>query len=114
VYSASFAAVPYVISALAAAPDRASYVYSQFPAWVEICRQRQKVEVPYQLRSAYFDSLERLPELVCAAASRTWDTDFLRRALSAVAVAKGSALMAGAIQELNGETGTRFLQTLHE
>jgi len=114
VYSASFAAVPHVISALAAAPDRASYGYFQFPAWVEICRQRQKMKVPDQLSSAYFDSLGRLPELVCAAASRTWDTDFLRSALSAVAVAKGAALMAEVIQELNEETAVRFLQTLHE
>jgi hypothetical protein len=52
--------------------------------------------------------------LVCAAASRTWDTDFIRSALSAVAVAKGSALMAEAIQELNEETAAQFLQTLHE
>jgi hypothetical protein len=40
VYSASFAAVPHVVRAMAVAPTRADAGYFQFPAWVEISRQR--------------------------------------------------------------------------
>src|SRR5688572_14620061 len=46
VYSASFAAVPHVIEALARAPERADSSYFQFPAWIEICRAKSAVEVP--------------------------------------------------------------------
>jgi hypothetical protein len=38
VYSASFAAVPHVIEAIASSPERVTDVYFHFPAWVEICR----------------------------------------------------------------------------
>jgi hypothetical protein len=114
VYSGSFAAVPHVIAALATAPNRASFVYFQFPTWVEICRQRHKMEVPEQLRVAYFDAIGTLPNLVCAAAKeRDWDADFHRSALSAMAIAKGSALMAEAIMELDEATATELLQTVH-
>jgi hypothetical protein len=41
VYSASFAAVPHVVAALATDPVRASGAYFQFPAWVEIRRHRK-------------------------------------------------------------------------
>ncbi len=34
VYSASFAAVPHVVHALACAPDKADHGHFQFPAWV--------------------------------------------------------------------------------
>ena len=38
VHSASFAAVPHVIAAIASSPERVTDVYFHFPAWVEICR----------------------------------------------------------------------------
>jgi hypothetical protein len=46
VYTASFAAVPHIVAGLATNPTRASGTYFQFPAWVEICRHRNGVEVP--------------------------------------------------------------------
>jgi hypothetical protein len=46
VYSASFAAVPHVIAALAIDPPNADSAYFQFPAWVEICRVRNSAAVP--------------------------------------------------------------------
>ncbi|MEX8518384.1 MAG: hypothetical protein AB3X44_07705 [Leptothrix sp. (in: b-proteobacteria)] len=70
VYSASFAAVPHVIEALASAPMMAEFSYFQFPAWVEICRIKNCVPIPEDLSPAYFQSLGRLPGLVAEAASR--------------------------------------------
>lgn len=64
VYTASFAAVPHVVSALASAPARADEAFFQFPAWVEICRAKHQIEVPQDLRASYFEALARLPSLV--------------------------------------------------
>jgi hypothetical protein len=112
VYSASFAAVPHVVRVLAAAPAAASFVYFQFPTWVEICRQRHKLTVPDDLSSDYFEALRMLAGLVCAASVREWDSDFLRSALSAMAVSKGFVLMAEAVQELDDNTAERLLEPL--
>ncbi len=76
VYSASFAAVPHVVAALAAAPARADESYFQFPAWVEICRAKNGVEVPDDLRAFYFEALARLPGLVAQAANQPWEPGF--------------------------------------
>jgi hypothetical protein len=97
VYSASFAAVPHVVAALASSPLGASQDYVQFPAWVEICRSKKGSEIPEDLREAYFESLASLPSLVAAAAVRPWDQGFLACALAAVAAAKGHPVVAEAV-----------------
>jgi hypothetical protein len=112
VYSASFAAVPYVIKALATAPTKASATYFQFPAWVEICRSRTNAAVPDDLLPAYSEALDRLPELVAAAAARDWDSDFLACALSAIAAAKHFPTVAEAAQELTPAVAKDFIDWL--
>lgn len=114
VYSASFAAVPYVIEALASNPLRADFTYFQFPAWIEICRRKNKVEIPADIAPAYFESLNRLPSLVAAASSREWDADFLACALSAIAAAKGQTTVAEAIQELTPDVAEEFMKWFFE
>lgn len=114
VYSASFAAVPHVIEALASAPLKAEFTYFQFPAWVEICRRKNNVPIPEDLAPAYFRSLARLPSLVAEASSREWDENTLVCALSAIAAAKGQPAVAEAVQELTPEVATQFLEWFHE
>jgi hypothetical protein len=114
VYSASFAAVPHIINALASAPATASSTYFQFPAWVEICRKNQDMPVPPELETAYFSALARLPGLVAAAAQRPWDAEFTACALSAIAAVKGSHRVAEATMELTPETAGSFLEWLSE
>lgn len=109
VYSASFAAVPHVVTVIASAPDKVSFSYFSFPAWVEICRVNKNVEIPGDLRASYFDALAQLPVLVGAASSRTWDTGFLLVALSAIAAAKGQTAIAEAVLELKPEVAQKFL-----
>jgi hypothetical protein len=110
VYSASFAAVPHVIAALATAPARADESFFQFPAWVETCRLKNGVEVPEDLKAAYFDALARLPGLVAEAASRSWDTGFLVCALAALAAAKGHHAVAEAVLEMSSpEVAEEFM-----
>ncbi|NJC97773.1 MAG: hypothetical protein C3F07_00300 [Anaerolineales bacterium] len=112
VYSASFAAVPHVVRILAQAPNRADFSYFQFPAWVEICRQKKSVPVPKALDSDYFSVLQQLPSSVSAAANREWDEGFLLCALSAIAAAKGYGTVAEAIQELHSSVAEEFLEWL--
>jgi hypothetical protein len=114
VYPASFAAVPHVVRALAMAPDRAGAVYLQFPAWVEICRKRQDVPVPPDLRDAYAAALAALPRLVAATAVRAWDDEFLACALAALAAVKGSGDVAEAALELTPEVAGDFLAWLED
>lgn len=114
VYPASFAAVPHVVQALASAPSRADHSYFQFPAWVEICRAKNQVEVPEDLRSAYFESLARLPALTAAASTRPWDPGFLACALAAVAAARGQPVVAEAVLELTPDVAREFLEWVSE
>ena len=112
VYSASFAAVPHVVRILAQAPDKADFSYFQFPAWVEICRQKKSVAIPDELQADYFAALRQLPELAARAADREWDEALLICALSAIAVAKGYVKIAEATQELSSSGAEEFLQWL--
>jgi hypothetical protein len=110
VYSASFAAVPYVINALKQAPTKADFTYYQFPAWVEVCRQKKSVEIPNYLETDYFAALSELPSLVAASAEREWDSNFLCCALSAIAAAKGFGSVAEAMQEITPEVAEEFME----
>lgn len=114
VYSASFAAVPHVVQALASEPSKACSSYFQFPAWVEICRQKQGIEVPPALRPAYSEALSKIPALVAAASSRLGDEGFLRCALAAIAAAKGFGTLAEATLELSPEVASEFMEWIVE
>jgi hypothetical protein len=111
VYSASFAAVPYVVEFLAQDPQRADHSYFQFPAWVEICRAKNGIDVPAELAQTYTAALARLPGLVAVAASRRLDPALLACALSALAAANGQPEMAEAALELSSpEAASEFLE----
>jgi len=109
VFSASFAAVPHVVEALASNPQMAESTYFQFPAVVEICRVKGAVPIPDDLRTAYFSALAKLPSLVAMAADRDWDGGFLACALSAIAAAKGFRSVAEVVQELTPEVSDEFM-----
>ncbi len=100
VYTASFAAVPHVVEALASAPAKADESFFHFPAWVEICRAKQEVEIPADLKADYFASLKRLPGLVAQAAAEQSGAGFAACALSAMAAALGQHAVAEAVLEM--------------
>jgi hypothetical protein len=115
VYSATFAAVPHVIAALSKSPETAHETYFHFPAWVEICRAKQAIEVPLELHEPYFSSLSKLPQLAAAAAAKSWERGFLACALAATAAAKGHHSVAEAILEMAEEgTAEEFLEWHYE
>ena len=113
VYPASFAAVPHVVEALSRAPEKADSAFFQFPAWIEICRHKQKTKIPAELDGPYKKALAKLPSLVAAAANREWDEGFLVCALSAVAAAKGYPSVAEAVLEMSSETAEQFMEWLN-
>ena len=112
VYSASFAAVPHVVSALASQPENASFTYFHFPAWVEICRQRHGMSVPLELEESYFAALSQLPGLAAAASARPWDENMVASVLAAIAAAKGDVKVAEAALELSPDVAATFLDWL--
>jgi hypothetical protein len=115
VYSASFAAVPHVISALAAQPTNADESFFHFPAWVEICRVKQGLVIPIDLEAAYFASLKQLPGLVALAASEQREASFVACALSAAAAALGQHTIAEVILEMESpEVAPEVLEWLHD
>ena len=111
VYPASFAAVPHVVRALASDPTRATFAYFQFPAWVEVCRQKHGTPIPEDLAPAYFTALKELPGLVAAAAAAPWDNELmLPCAMAAIAAAKGEARVAEAALELTPDMASSFME----
>lgn len=110
VHSASFAAAPHVVDAIARNPSGVSFNYFQLPAWVEICRVRKRTPIPDDFAEPYFAALERLPRLAAEAAARPWDRGLLGCVLAAVAVSKGDTDMAEAIMELGEEGPAAFLE----
>ena len=101
VYSASFAAVPYVVDALVSAPAKADAAFFHFPAWVEICRVKQEAQIPTDLAIAYFAALQRLPALVAEATPGRNEPDFVACATAAVAAAMGQHAMAEVILQMS-------------
>ena len=99
-----------MVHALKQAPAKADFTYFQFPAWVEVYRQKNSVEIPTDLEADYFSALSELPSLVAASAKRKWDSNFLCCALSAIAAAKGFGSVAEAVQEINPEVAEEFME----
>ena len=86
-------------------------VYFHFPAWIEICRNKNSVEVSDELAADYFDALKRIPGLVASAGDAQWSTAFTACALSATAAAKGQHELAEALLDLTSpDTVGEFLE----
>lgn len=114
VYSASFAAVPYVILAMSRDPSAAPSAFFNFPAWVETCRLKEGVAVPEDISQDYFNALAQLPELAAQAASRAWSNEHTRCVLAAIAASKGHAGLAETVLELSPPVAERFLNDLFD
>ena len=101
VYTASYAAVPHLVDALLASPSPVYDSPLQLVTCIEIARANgHGPVVPIALAAAYSAALRRLPEVVRAMVSSTWDEKLCRVAAAALAVANGHARLAKAILEL--------------
>lgn len=107
VYSASFAAVPHIVQALAGHIDRACDDFFLLPASIELARSKQGVRVPTDLDDDYHQSIARFPALAAIAATRPWDTARCRSILAAIAVAKSQVETAELLIEIDdGDTNS--------
>ena len=97
-YTASFAAVPHIVSIMEAAPLRTPWTLFLLISCIEIARSKGKApEVPDDLKADYFDALSRIPHICELCAEKEWDWWFSGAALSALAAAKGQHLLAECI-----------------
>jgi hypothetical protein len=112
VYSASFAAIPAVVSIIESNPQKATASFFQFPTWVEICRQRKHVPIPDDLRPGYFEALARLGPLSATVVNSNSDEGFLRCLLASIAVSKAEIALAEAILELEPDVVPEFMTWL--
>lgn len=94
VYSASFAAVPHIVAALATNPARATMSFFLLPASIEVARHERAAPLPASIESAYLAALAKLPALAASASRPQWAPEVCTSALAAVAAATGNHLLA--------------------
>lgn len=101
VYPASYAAMPTIIELMEASPARATWSALLLVVSIEIARATKRgPEIVPDLAGAYTAALQRLPALVAAMATQTWDELMTRTAAAAIAVSKGQVELGSAILEL--------------
>ena len=108
IYSASFAALPHIVEALASDPARASLSYFLLPASIEVARASCGIEVPPDLEQSYHAALSRVPQLAASAAKPAWDSDRCIAALAAKSAATGNHQVAQLLFETELEALPRF------
>ena len=101
VYSASFAAVPHIVEALASDPVRADFNYFQLPTCIELARFDKKIQVPASLELGYSEALKKLPGLAAKAAVSEWTDEKCAVALAAIAAATGKHETARLLIEID-------------
>ena len=99
VYSASFAAVPHIVAALAEAPERATPSHFVLPASIELGRALHDAEIPAHLIDGYVAALSRLPLLTGLVAAPDWSETLCAAALAATAAATGQHALAELLLE---------------
>jgi hypothetical protein len=103
IYPASYAAVPHIIEAIRASPERAHWSALLLVVCIELGRlgvDGKGPPVPEDLSAAYQQALSHLPGIVGALARRRLDDSEVRAATAALALANGEAALASAIVKL--------------
>jgi hypothetical protein len=111
IYSASYAAVPIIVSLIQSAPENVHYDYFMLPISIHISYLHGRgPQIPDEFKQQYFDAINSLPEL---AANEQTDSELKVRILSsAIAVKSGNAALAEAIMELSPEILEKFEEWL--
>jgi hypothetical protein len=103
VYPASYAAVPHIVEAIRASPERAHWSALLLVVCIELSRigiAGKGPPVPESLSDTYRSALALLPEIVERLARRRLDDSEVRAATAALALANGEAALANAIVKL--------------
>lgn len=99
VYSASFAAMPHIVAALAEAPERACASHFVLPTSIELARALHDAEIPDALIDGYVTALARLPLLAGLVATPDWSEMLCAAALAATAASTGQHALAELLLE---------------
>lgn len=104
--------MPHVIQAGLDAASLCAFDVFALPTAVEIARIQRGVAVPADLADAYRYAIDGLPSVVAQQARHQWGEVFARASAAAVAVSKGHADLAEAINALDPDTLGDFLRKL--
>src|SRR5881396_1574136 len=95
VFSASYAAVPHIVSLAECQPEKATMSYFLLPTAIEIDRMAGRgPEVPSEFGQEYFESLKRLGRVAAEQLKGTDDKLRIQYLKGAVAVGQGDAASA--------------------
>lgn len=95
VYPASFAAVPYLADIALRTSYDFAWDFFALPACIEIARNNKKLEVPEELKQAYFDALKKLYKLALTYKGHTnLEPTFLRSVQGMVLLGEGKFIEA--------------------
>ncbi|WP_020405308.1 hypothetical protein [Hahella ganghwensis] len=113
VYSASYAAVIQIVSALVSDPEKADFNYFLLPICIEISRLKGNgPDIPKEIESEYHSSVDQLVEV---AAKVEMADELTARVLSAaLAVRHGQVQLAEAILELSPDVLADFHEWIQE
>ena len=113
VYSASYAALPKIVSIIEIAPEKVSYNYFLLPVCIEIARLKGKgPKISKSIEVSYFSAIQTLANLTGKANPE--DETMVPVLAAVTAVRYGKAELADAILELNTETLAEFQEWLFE
>jgi len=111
VYSASYAAVPHILSLALLSPSQISYDYLLLPTSIEIARVSGRgPDLPPEYEPIYLSSLSNIPKIVGAIGAKRLDETWPITCAAAIAIAGGQTKIAQAILELEGDVPELFLK----
>ncbi|WP_205662198.1 hypothetical protein [Alteromonas flava] len=111
IYTASYAAVPILISLIKKSPSPVDYNFYLLPIYIHISYLKGKApSIPDNLKKSYHEAINILPDL---AAKEDTNNELMVRVLSsAIAVKSGNAALAETILELSPEIIEEFEEWL--
>ncbi len=99
IYSASIAAIPFIVSALATAPDKATLSFYLLPASIAVADSVNPVSVAAEIRYSYSESLLELGAIASAELPSIADPHIARADRAAALVSAGDFQQAGGLLE---------------
>lgn len=115
VYTASYAAVPHIVSLMEAAPERAHWSALLLVASIEISRAKGNgPAVPDDLAASYSEAIKNVPGTIALISRQEWDELFSRVAAASIAAVKGYPDLAEAILELTPDKAPAFMEWVIE
>ncbi|KFL35707.1 hypothetical protein [Arenimonas donghaensis] len=95
IYSASLAAVPFIVSAMSATPSRATLSFYLLPTSIAVADHINPVDVPREIRRSFAESLYTVGTLAKAELPSISDANISTAARAAALVSEGSYQQAG-------------------